>query len=377
MKILMITDYYMPHVGGIEVLVREIAERLASIGHDITVITIKLPNTKDFEILNSVKIHRIRVPKKNDRYWFNSLISILLILKLSNDCDIIHATSLVNILPAWVASRVFRKKLVVTVHEIFNGLWLNFDELSWFSRVANKQLEKLLISLPCDKYICVSRYTKNCLRFMGIEDCKLKLIYNGVDYDFFNPHNANSIDVRKNLNLNRNFVYIYFGRPGFSKGVEYLIKAVSLISAKIPNSKLLLILSREPSKGYAKIIKLISELDIKDSIILLDSVPRKILPCYILASDCVVIPSISEGFGFSAAEAYAMGKPIVATDVASLPEVVSGTYVLVEPKNPHAISEGVERVHNGDVSIKNNEFFEWDKCVCEYLRVYEELAYGK
>jgi len=57
-------------------------------------------------------------------------------------------------------------------------------------------------------------------------------------------------------------------------------------------------------------------------------VSRSELPSYIAASDCIVVPSLSEGFGFAAAESCAMGKLIVASNVASLPEVVSGKFYL-------------------------------------------------
>ena len=66
-----------------------------------------------------------------------------------------------------------------------------------------------------------------------------------------------------------------------------------------------------------------------------------------------------------------MGKPVVATDVASLPEVVSGKYVLVEPRNPEAIAEGVEKVYKGAVEDKGKKVFSWDECVRGYLRVYQ------
>ena len=58
---------------------------------------------------------------------------------------------------------------------------------------------------------------------------------------------------------------------------------------------------------------------------------RSELQSYIAASDCIVVPSLSESFGFAAAEACAMGKPIVASNVASLPEVVSARFILIEP----------------------------------------------
>ena len=179
--------------------------------------------------------------------------------------------------------------------------------------------------------------------------------------------------IRRKLKIDDAFVYMSFGRPGISKGIEYLIQAVPLISQKIHNSKLLLILAKEPKDRYENIVKMINYFKIEDKMLLLDPVPREELPNYIAASDCVVVPSLSEGFGFTAAEACAMGKPVVATDVASLPEVVSGKYVLVEPRNPEAIAEGVEKVYKGEVEDKGKKVFSWDECVEKYLEVYQSL----
>ena len=69
-----------------------------------------------------------------------------------------------------------------------------------------------------------------------------------------------------------------------------------------------------------------------------------------------------------------MERPVVASDVASLPEVVSGKYILVEPRNPEAIAKGVKRVYEGKIEESNKKLFSWDDCVEGYLRVYEELT---
>jgi glycosyltransferase involved in cell wall biosynthesis len=165
---------------------------------------------------------------------------------------------------------------------------------------------------------------------------------------------------------------MYYGRPGISKGVEYLVQSVSFVARKIPNSKLLLILANDPVNRYEIIKKMIEDLNIRDKIILLDPVPRAELPDYIAASDCVVIPSLSEGFGFAAAEACAMGKPLVASDVGSLPEVVSGRYVLVEPRNPEAIADAIEKIYKGEVKDTGKRIFSWDECIERYFKIYQD-----
>jgi glycosyltransferase involved in cell wall biosynthesis len=90
-------------------------------------------------------------------------------------------------------------------------------------------------------------------------------------------------------------------------------------------------------------------------------------------ADCVIIPSLAEGFGFSAAEACAMNKPVVVSNTTSLPEVVSGKYVLVKPKNHEAIAKGIEMVYNNKTLNKTLKKFLLKDNINNYLKIYKEF----
>ncbi|MBA7660043.1 D-inositol 3-phosphate glycosyltransferase [subsurface metagenome] len=341
-------EYYPPHIGGVELVFNQLAQGLAKRGCDCTIVTCKIPGTSEYEEVEGVKIHRVKVPNKAARYWF-SFLAIPKVFTLAKGADLIHTTTFNGAFPAWLVSKLLRKKCIITVHEVWGPLWKSLANMSWFSARLHQFLERVIISLPFNRYICVSNYTCNCLASIGIKGEKSVVIYNGIDYELLNPLKIEGRETRGKLQLGNNFIYMYYGRPGASKGVEYLIQAVPLISKVAPNSKLLLILANDPRGRYENIKKMIKDLDIEEKIILLDPLPRDELPNYIAAADCVVIPSLSEGFGFTATEACAMEKPVVASNVASLPEVISGKYVLVESRNPEAIAEGVEKVYKGKV----------------------------
>lgn len=372
MKILFVTEYYVPHIGGREIVFKNLAEKLVKKGHECSVITCRLQNTKDYEEINKVKIYRVNVPLKGDMYWF-TFFSLPKIWELSKDADIIHTTTYSGAFPAFFVSKLQRIPCIITVHEIFGNMWKNLTGINWFSAKMYQFLEKMTIHLPFDRYCCISFYTRNCLRLLGVEDRKLKTIYVGVDYQLFNSKKADGIKIRKKLKLRDQFIYMYYGRPGISKGVEYLIKAAYIISKRIKESKLLLILTNYPKRRYKYILNLIDTLNLRNRIILLNPVPIEELPDYISCADCIVVPSLSEGFGFVAAEVCAMDIPIVSTDIGSLPEVVSGKYILVEPRNPKAIAEGVERIHKGKVEDKGKKIFSWNTSIEEYIEVYSEV----
>jgi glycosyltransferase involved in cell wall biosynthesis len=376
MRVLFTLEYYTPHIGGAEVLFKNLCERLVTKGHDITVVTLRLPGTLAFEVINGVKVHRVKAPHEGARYWF-TFLSIPKVFRLTKQADLSHTTTYNGAFPAWLSSRLRNKGCIITVHEIFASRWKDMMGMGWFMAKLHQFLERLIIALPFSKYIAISRYTANCLRASGVDQRKIVVIYNGIDYDLFNPKKVDGKVVKQQLNLGDEFIYMCYGRPGISKGVEYLIEAVPLISKRIPKSRLVILLGKDPSDRYQHIKRMIKNLGIEDKIILLAPVPRSELPSYIAASDCVVVPSLSEGFGFSAAEACAMGKPVVASNVASLPEVVSGKYVLIKPENPRAIAKGVEDIYNNRFKESSQKTFSWDTCIDNYLEVYKDVRHAK
>jgi glycosyltransferase involved in cell wall biosynthesis len=69
-----------------------------------------------------------------------------------------------------------------------------------------------------------------------------------------------------------------------------------------------------------------------------------------------------------------MERPIVASDVASLREVVSGKFMLVEAKSAQAIALGVEAVYNNKTKLTEKKLFKWPDCVQAYEKIYARLC---
>ena len=95
-----------------------------------------------------------------------------------------------------------------------------------------------------------------------------------------------------------------------------------------------------------------------------------------------VFPSLYEGFGMPPLEAMASGTPVIASAVSSLPEVVGGAAMLVNPENVFDIARGItevllndelreELIAKGRVQAAR---FSWARTAEEVLKVYEELA---
>jgi glycosyltransferase involved in cell wall biosynthesis len=102
----------------------------------------------------------------------------------------------------------------------------------------------------------------------------------------------------------------------------------------------------------------------------LGHVPDEHLPGLYAGARCFVLPSLYEGFGLPCLEAMACGTPVVASDAASLPETCGGAAVLVDPRDPIAIADAVERAAGdeqlGAAGIARASGFTWD---CAAVRV--------
>jgi len=370
MKILFVIENYVPHVGGVEMVFKNLAEGLAKKGHEVNIITHLFGKTKSYEELNGVKIHRINCFQS--RYLF-SFLAIPMAIRKALDADIIHTTTFNGAFPAWIASKITRRKCVITVHEVWIGKWKEYTTMTAPEAGLHSFLERLIYLLPFDRYAAVSNSTKRQLLDVGKKPEKTTTVYNAVDYRHFDPKKHSGKTIREYYDLEDNFVCLTYGRPGPSKGVEYAIKAVPLTN--IPKYKHIFILSKDKQYilKHRKLKSLIQELQIEKKIIPLDPGSYKMLPKYIRAADCVVVPSLSEGFGYTAAEACALGVPVVATKTTSLPEVVSGKFLLVEPKSSEEIATAVERVYNKKYDKTPLRRFLLDKNINSYLKIYKDL----
>lgn len=374
MNVLFIIENYLPHIGGVEVVFKNLAEGLVKKGHTATIITHRLKGTAAAEIINGVKVKRVNCLDNRGLFTF---LAIPAAIAAAKKADIVHTTTFNGFFPAWVAAKLNWKPLVATIHEVWLGKWREYGGMGWLAALFYELFERLFIyALPfVDKYVAVSNSTRRQLLRIGKSEKKTTTIYNGVDYNHFNPKKYSGEKIRKKYSLQKNYVLLVYGRPGTSKGIEYAITAMKKISQELPTAKMLLMLSRDKQYAgkYKQLLQLISKLGLNNKIINVEPVLHSELPNYIKAADCVIVPSLTEGFGYTAAEAAAMGKPIVSSNTASLPEVVSGKHILVEPKNSKEIADAVVSIFHGKCHKTKLKKFTIEENVSNYLRVYEEL----
>lgn len=183
-----------------------------------------------------------------------------------------------------------------------------------------------------DEAYSVSKYLQKQLKIeSGIES---KVIYNKIDTKRFNKYvKGRNINVKYDLGKNK--VLLYVGRIAPHKGLHLLIKSYKVVKKTVPNIKLLIVGKPTFNNYYNKLLK------IADSdIIFTGFVKDEDLPSYYAACDIYTTASLWEGFDLPAAEAQACGKPVVAFDIGSHPEIIKDG-ILVRENDVESFSKAV------------------------------------
>jgi D-inositol-3-phosphate glycosyltransferase len=364
MKVLFVIENYAPFHGGVETVFRNLCEGLVKKGHDVIVVCQQRKGTIKKEVISGVQVQRVA---SFSRYLF-PIAALYRAFSFARTADIVHTSTYTGAFPAWVAATLRKKPVIITVHEFLGKKW--FFALSKFSAHIHELLERLVIGLPFTSYVCVSHNTRKNVVF-HTKKKNIVTIHNGFDYDHWNPKKYDA-RKRKELGVEKNVVGLFYGRPGFSKGLEFLIKAIPFVT--IPNFKLVAVVPQDAqyASRFAYIQQLVKELRVADKIMFLPGQAYAVLPYFIGAADMVIVPSLTEGFGYTTVESCAMNKPVVASNVDSIPEVIWGRYVLVEPKSPQSIAQGIIDMHNNKFTTAPKKMFLWEDTINRHLEVYNK-----
>ncbi|MCB0214313.1 MAG: glycosyltransferase family 4 protein [Anaerolineae bacterium] len=376
MRILFFLSYYKPYIGGAENAFIRLAEGLARRNHEITVVTSRLPGTASSEVINGVYVKRISVPKRGDRY-FLPLFSLWYMLRYLPRFDCVHTASHCLTVTVYWMAKLYGCPIIFTSHEIIGNRWDNLctnKGISWLYQ----RIEKLIARLNYDHCVAVSQATLSDLVKIGIDESKASVIYWGVDEVFSKDSHMGDMLLRQQLQIPLDsFLYVYFGRPGVTKGVDLLVEAAREINQRIPNSHLMLILGKEPHNLYLAICQRIKELNLRATVHLVPSASSRVeLVEMLREANCIVVPSVTEGFGFTTAEACALDIPVVATRTGAIPEVISGRHLLVKPGHIHALVEGVLRAARGDYDYTSPKQFHWQMTLTAYEQLYERVSHS-
>lgn len=359
MKFLFIVEHYYPYIGGAETLWKNLSEQLVLNNHQVTVITTRFQKKlKKQEIVNGVDI--IRLPISN-RFLF-TLLSVKKCVQIAKNVDLIQTSSYTAAIPAFIASKVTNTKCLITFHEYWGKLWFKVPFTSLVSKILYFSFEWFILKLNFDKFIAVSEYTKSRLINAGIHPGKIKRIYNGLDYNQFTNNKPEKLNQ---------FTFCYFGRLGVSKGLDILLEGFSFFIQKHPDVKLKMIAPNYPKNIYLKIKNLAKTLNIESNLIWKHNLLKIDLLIEVSSTNAIIIPSLSEGFCFTAAESVALKMPIVSSEKGALREVTGGKIIAIKKFTALGLNEALEKAYNAEWDEKKVTLFPSEKTVKQYLELYD------
>lgn len=237
-------------------------------------------------------------------------------------------------LAAWLAKVPC---IVASVHNVYT-----------IDRKIHRRIINKFLARCSDKVVAVSETVKkDILTYDGLSEDKVRVIYNGIDTDRFLNINGSLIRSKLGISLEAPVVGTV-GRLALQKGQKYLIDAVSTLREKFPQIALLFVGDGPLRNELENHVK---ALGIEMNVIFLGI--RRDIPQILSAIDIFVLPSLWEGLPSALIEAMASGKPIIASDIPPIREIVNSEKVgiLVPPKNSNAIADSIELLlHNKNLA---------------------------
>lgn len=328
--ILILTPFYPPNVGGVETHLQDLTDCLEKDSRFNVYILTYQPITTSvkgerFQQYGNIQIRRIswigfNLFHKLEPYpvleflyitpWL-FINALFFILRYRKKISVIHAQGFNCAFIGKILAGMFRKKLVVSIHAIYN---LNPGSL--FTKLVKWALEK------ADKILTLSEASKKELVNIGLPVSCVSVYTYWIDQDLFSPINLQ--DARKQLGWPDKFMVLFVGRFIEKKGMDILYDLAQDIKEDVLfsfigdgplNDKLKHLSKKLPNIRY------VGKVDNKD------------LPLYYNSADIVCVPSkYEEGFGRVIIEAFSCGIPVVASRRGGIPEAVNESVgVLVEP----------------------------------------------
>jgi glycosyltransferase involved in cell wall biosynthesis len=239
-----------------------------------------------------------------------------LAISIPRDADLIWS-------PHYNISLLNRSPLMVTVHDVFH-----LAMPQYVPRIHRRLYAKAMFSVLKTKariVLCDSEFTKRELtRLTGIDSRKIRVIHLGVDQDWFGEEKADRPHPRPYV--------LSVGNVKPHKNLTALMSAMRRIVDKIPQDLVIVgkregfITMDEEVAGHAELLG--------DRVTFTGRIEETLLKQYYIHADCLVFPSLYEGFGLPPVEAMACGCPALVSNAASLPEVCGDAALYFDPHSP-------------------------------------------
>lgn len=310
----------------------------------------------DFLKQNNVKLISCEAP------IYSIKEQIELIKKIPKETDVMWS-------PHYNIPVFYKGKLLVTIHDVFHLAMPQFVK-GIHKRLYAKFMFRM-IKCKANKIICVSNFTASELeKFVNVDKNNIKVIYNGIDEEWFNVKMGKSVYHKPYL--------LYVGNVKPHKNLISLVKAFELIKDKIPHDLIIVGKKEGFITGDSNIFKLTEKLS--DRVIFTGYIDDNLLKQYYKQADLLIFPSLYEGFGLPPLEALAIGTRVICSDIPVLKEICGDMVEYFNPLDIKSISKSIIKNIIIDIKPENINLldkYNWEKSIEKYIYIIEELLIDK
>lgn len=388
MKILQISTYFHPSVGGVERQVEEIAVHLSYIGHEVEVLTTdakhgkekRMPQMRQSEDWRGIQIKRFKYNLRLGNFFRLSLGLIFYVWRSDFELIHIHNTHDGHLLPLLWTKFIHRKKIVLTGHNPYvvdaqkrGGLLNNFVKFYDFVfRISGWLLDGYVALLKSE-----AKFVKSSLK---INERKVVVIPNGIQQDFYED-GADADQFYTDWEIDREKWRLVVGtasRLNFVKGVQNLKQAVK----RLPD---VLFVFAGGDDGYFEQLKSIYR-NSPNVLFTERYLPTNEIKNFYAGLDLFLLPSIYEPFGMTVVESLAVGTPVLATNKGGTTEILKEEFgFTLDPLNQEAWFELIQSFAQNPEKILSMrtlakeaaQKYRWSEVIPQLNKFYLQLSSKK
>lgn len=316
MKIGIVSHTFLPRIGGKEIYIYNMARTLVKMGHEVHVITgAECWRRADLD-LKGIQVHylpciKIRIPRSSEFY---RVLPTLPFFLRTRSFDVVNLQEY-STLSTDLAAFYFGLKKVPMVLTVHNPWFISNPAYLFVLKLHEQTLGRVETRL-IHNFIVVSRkmYRRFTREFPRAQD-RTWVIHNGVSKEQVAVPPAPS-DTR---------TILFLSRISKDKGLDLLIEAVARLKEKHPRDALRLLVVGPRSTFQEEAEHLVQSLHLQDCVAFPGPVYEKRKWEVINAADCICLPSLNESCPSTILEAMVMKKPIIATRIPGILEILPGS----------------------------------------------------
>lgn len=357
MKIVFSTTIYLPHIGGIEIYIHEIAQYLIKNGHTVSVIVADkyCDNVKE-EVISDEKVIRLPAREIGGFFFLKDRRHLELVSKEIRDADVVHVNVSKFLFDYFAKQKgFFNYRLVATSHG-----WLYHTQK--YKLIKDIYFKRIIVRYApmYDGIINVSYQDQEIAHSFGVKDSTV--ILNGVDC-----YKYSGLKPKKEFEAH----FMYWGRISQNKGIYECLKKLS----KYRHVFRFDIIGKCEDKTYEdRLDQLIKENDMSDKVRFLGTLSDDEIREILEKTDIIMMPSLHEGFGMTLVECLLSGRPIIANTNDSYRYILQCTqaeeYLFDFEDESTDINTKIEQLIEKKVSPKNVEQFSAENMIKKTLAVY-------